>query len=140
MAAKIKAFGEVMMRLEVPGYRKLEQARQLDVMYAGTGVNIIGALHRYGHETALISKLPKTSVGDAALTQIRSLGIGTEDIIRGGDFLGMYFLESGFDLRSSKVTYSDRLTSSFNTASLTEFDCDDLLANTSMIHFCGIAL
>lgn len=140
MAAKIKAFGEVMMRLEVPNHLKLEQTRQLDVMYAGTGVNILGALSRYGHETALISKLPQTALGDAAIRSIRSLGIGTENIVRGGDFLGMYFLEKGFDVRASKVTYSDRLASSFNTADVTDYELDSILENTTMLHFCGIAL
>lgn len=140
MTAKIKAFGEVMMRLEVPNYQKLEQTNELQVSYAGTGVNILGGLQRFGHETSLVSKLPLTSVGDAAMARIRSHGIQTDDIVRGGDFMGMYFLENGFDVRSSKVTYSDRLTSSFNTASIHDFDVEGMLADTALIHFCGIAL
>lgn len=140
MTAKIKAFGEVMMRLEVPNHMKLEQTRELDIMYAGTGVNILGSLSRYGHETALVSRLPETALGDAALMQVRALGIGTENIARGGAFLGMYFLEKGFDVRASRVTYSDRLTSSFNTATVADYDFDVILSDVTMIHFCGIAL
>ncbi|MDY0409049.1 sugar kinase [Virgibacillus soli] len=137
---KIKAFGEVMMRLEAPNYLKLEQARQLQVLYVGTGVNILSALSKYGHDTAMITKLPNNSLGDAASAYIRSLGITTTDIIRGGEYLGMYFLENGFHPRPTKVTYSNRYESSFCTASITEYDLEMLLLDTSLIHLCGIAL
>lgn len=140
MRDKIKAFGEVMMRLEVPNYLKLEQSQTLNVSYSGTGVNVLSALSKYGHSTSLITKLPSNSLGDAAIASIRSSGVSTEDIVRGGEYLGMYFLENGFSVRPSKVTYSNREASSFCTASLTDFDLDSILQDTKMIHFCGIAL
>lgn len=140
MKDKIKAFGEVMMRLEVPNYLKLEQSQSLNVSYSGTGVNVLSALSKYGHHTSLITRLPANSLGDAAIASIRSSGVSTEDIVRGGEYLGMYFLENGFSIRPSKVTYSNRKESSFCTASLTDFNLEAILHNTKMIHFCGIAL
>src|SRR5699024_3501004 len=140
MSHKIKAFGEVMMRLEVPDYKKIEQTNELQMMFAGTGVNFLAALTNYGHDTSLITKLPQTNIGQAALKHIRSLGIGTEDVVIGDQYLGIYFLESGFANRPSKVTYSDRQTSSFNQASIDDYHIEAILENTHLIHFCGIAL
>ncbi|WP_217587531.1 sugar kinase [Lentibacillus saliphilus] len=137
---RIKAFGEVMMRLEAPDYLKLEQARSLNVLYSGTGVNILSALSRFGHQTSLITKLPDNSVGDAAVAYIRSLGISTSDIVRGGAYIGKYFLEKGFHVRNSKVTYSNRKESSFCTSVLSEYDLENTLQDTAMVHFCGIIL
>ncbi|WP_284140498.1 sugar kinase [Virgibacillus sp. LDC-1] len=137
---RIKAYGEVMMRLEAPDYLKLEQARTLKVLYSGTGVNVLSALSRFGHQTSLLTKLPDNSVGDAAIAYIRSLGISTSDIVRGGAYIGMYFLEKGFHVRSTNVTYSNRKESSFCTSVPEEYDLEATLQDTSMVHFCGIML
>jgi len=137
---KIKAFGEVMMRLEVPDHLKLEQSRTLHVSYTGTGVNVLSALSKYGNKTSLITKLPHNNLGDAAISYIRSLGVSTADVVRGGDYLGKYFLENGFSVRPTKVTYSNRRESSFCTASLEDYDLEAILQNTTLIHFCGITL
>ncbi|MEI3606203.1 sugar kinase [Pseudogracilibacillus sp. SE30717A] len=136
----IKAYGEVMMRLEVPNYLKLEQSHSLNVTYTGTSVNVLSALSKYGHHTSLITKLPENSLGDAAIASIRSRGVSTSDIVRGGEYLGMYFLENGYSVRPTKVTYSNREASSFCSASLSDFDLTTILQDTKIIHFCGIAL
>src|SRR5690625_4596137 len=140
MTAKIKAFGEVMMRLDVPNHLKLEQTQHLRVSYSGTGVNILSALSRFGHDTSLITKLPTNSLGDAAIANIRSLGVSTKDIVRGGDYMGMYFLEQGFHVRPTKVTYSNRQESSFSTSTVEDYPIASILEHTNMIHFCGISL
>lgn len=140
MDYSLKAFGEVMMRLEVPNHLKLEQTQNLHVSYTGTGVNVLSALSKYGHRTSLMTKLPNNSIGQAAISYIQSLGVGTEDIILGGDYIGMYFLENGFSVRPLRVTYSNRKESSFCTSKITEYNLDSMLQNTKMIHFCGIAL
>lgn len=136
----VKAFGEVMMRLEVPEHLKLEQAHTLHVSYTGTGVNVLSALSRYGHQTSLITRLPQNSLGDAAISYIKSLGILTQDISRGGEYIGKYFLERGYSVRPTKVTYTNRQESSFCTSSLSDYDLENSLKNTSLIHFCGITL
>lgn len=140
MCYKIKAFGEVVMRLHVPGYRKLEQTHTLDVSYSGTGVNVLSALHRFGHKTGMWTILPQNSLGDAAVAYLQSLGISTDEVIRNGEHLGMYFLEEGFGLRSTKVTYSSREISSFNLLQDEDGIYLECLDNVDMLHFCGISL
>lgn len=91
MRKKIAAFGEVMMRLQVPGYELLSQANTLKYSFSGTGVNVAAALSHLGHEGLLISTLPGNSVGDAALSYIQKLGVQTSLVSRGGKYVGMYF-------------------------------------------------
>ncbi|WP_130858751.1 sugar kinase [Gracilibacillus phocaeensis] len=140
MVKTIAAFGEVMMRLEVPGHQLLPQANQLQYSFSGTGVNITGSLHCLGYPTRLITTLPKNSLGDAAIAYLRKLGIVTDSIARAGKYLGMYFLENGFGARSSRVTYSNRLESSFNTAETAIYPFDELAKNIQLLHVCGISL
>lgn len=82
MRKKIAAFGEVMMRLQVPGYELLSQANTLKYSFSGTGVNVAAALSHLGHEGLLISTLPENSVGDAALSYIQKLGVQTSLVSR----------------------------------------------------------
>ncbi|MEC2307898.1 sugar kinase [Bacillus atrophaeus] len=140
MAKNFAAFGEVMMRLQVPGYELLSQANTLSYSFSGTGVNVASALARYGHTGYLISTLPSNAVGDAAVSYLRKLGITHSFINRGGDYVGMYFLENGFGARSSRVTYSNRLESSFNTASEGTYNFKEIAMQLDVVHFCGITL
>ncbi|GGE26945.1 2-dehydro-3-deoxygluconokinase [Pullulanibacillus camelliae] len=138
--AKIAAFGEVMMRLQVPGYDLLSQSNTLHYTFSGTGVNVASALTRLGHDGCLVTTLPENPIGDAAMSFIQKLGIDLSFTVREGNALGMYFLENGFGPRPSRVTYSNRLESSFNTASPGIYDVEALASTIDAIHFCGIAL
>lgn len=140
MPKQIAAFGEVMMRLQVPGYETLAQADTLKYSFSGSGVNVVSALSRYGHAAALITRLPDTPLGAAAATYLRKLGIATDRIASGGKYLGMYFLENGFGVRASRVTYSNRLESSFNTAPAAAYDFKQIASGLAAVHFCGITL
>ncbi|MGM0901258.1 MAG: sugar kinase [Bacillota bacterium] len=140
MAKNVAAFGEVMMRLQVPGYELLSQASTLNYSFSGTGVNVTSALTRYGHTGYLVSTLPNNSVGDAAVSYLRKLGVTQTYINRNGNYVGMYFLENGFGARSSRVTYSNRLESSFNTASEGVYDFQKIAEEVDVVHFCGITL
>lgn len=140
MAKSIAAFGEIMMRLQVPGYELLSQASTLNYSFSGTGVNVISALARYGHTGYLVSNLPANAVGDAAIAYIRKLGITSSYIYRGGQYVGMYFLENGFGARPGRVTYSNRLESSFNTAPAGTYDFTEIAKHIDIVHFCGITL
>jgi len=140
MVKQIAVFGEVMMRLQVPGYELLTQANSLNYSFSGTGVNVGAALSRFGHHGYIITTLPANAVGDAAEAYLRRLGISTTSIIRNGQYIGMYFLENGFGARISRVTYSNRLESSFNTAPEGIYDYEVIAKQADMIHFCGITL
>ncbi|MCT1576862.1 sugar kinase [Oceanobacillus kimchii] len=140
MANKVKAFGEVMMRLHVPGNKKLEQTRALDMSFSGTGVNVLTALGKFGNQTSLITTLPDNNIGEAALSYLQSLRVGVQDIRRDGDHIGMFFLEDGFDLRPSVVTYTNREISAFHQAVASDYQMERILLDTDMVHFCGIGL
>ncbi|HLQ70385.1 MAG TPA: sugar kinase [Bacillota bacterium] len=140
MSKKVKAFGEVMMRLEAPGHQTLEQTNTLQTMYTGTGVNILSGLCRLKHSTSIITKLPDNSLGKAAISAIQSNGISVDDIVIGGNYIGKYFLENGFGPRPTKVIYSNRKESSFCTSNIKEYNLSKILADTDLLHICGIGL
>lgn len=140
MSKTIAAFGEVMMRLQVPNYQLLSQANTLSYSFSGTGVNILSALSTFGYTSYLVSTLPKNPVGDAAVQSLQKLGILPAFINRAGKYIGLYFLEDGFGVRPSRVTYSNRLESSFNTASLDAYDFEHISSQIDIAHFCGITL
>lgn len=140
MNSKIISFGEVMMRLETPEYKLLTQTNSLEYSFTGTGVNVASAMKKLGHEGYLVSRLPDNPIGEAALSYIRGLGVQEKFIVRGGDYLGMYFLENGIDARPSRVTYTNRVESSFNTASLESYDINSIVKQADVVHFCGISL
>ncbi|MCJ7841334.1 sugar kinase [Lederbergia sp. NSJ-179] len=140
MSKKIAAFGEVMLRLQVPGYELLTQAHTLHYSFSGTGVNVTGALAKLGHKGYLVSTLPDNPIGDAAYSYLQRLGITTTFIKRNGNEIGMYFLENGFGARSSRVTYSNRQESSFNTAPKDIYPFQKMAEEIDVVHFCGITL
>lgn len=140
MPKRIAAFGEVMMRLAVPGYEMLSQASELHYTFSGTGVNVASALSKMGHTGHLISRLPANPLGDAAAAYLRKLGIDPSFVSSWGKYMGMYFLENGFGVRPSRVTYTNRLESSFNAAPDGTYDCADIAGQIDAVHFCGIAL
>lgn len=118
----------------------LAQSSRLEYSFSGSGVNVTAALARYGHNGALITTLPETPVGEAAIAYLRKLGVDTSLIRRGGKHLGMYFLENGFGARPGRVTYTDRLGSSFNTAEADQYDMAALASRVDVLHLCGITL
>lgn len=140
MAKAIAAFGEVVMRLQVPGHELLTQANTLNYSFSGTGVNVTSALARFGHTGYLVSTLPKNALGDAAVSYLQKLGISQSFINRSGDYLRMYFLENGFGARASRVTNSNRQDTSFNIAQGETYDFEKIAKEIDIVHFCGITL
>jgi len=136
----IAAFGEVMMRLTVPGGELLTQADTLRYSFSGTGVNVLAMLARFGHCAKLVTSLPANPQGDAALGYVRKLGIATTLVRRAGAHVGMYFLETGFGPRPSRVTYAGRPDSSFNTAPEGVYDAEAVAREAEVLHLCGISL
>ena len=137
---KILAFGEVMMRLTPPLYAMLEQSTQLDVAFVGTGVNLLGGLARFGHEVALVSKVPDNAIGKAAKARLRQLGINDQWVEFAGDHMGSFLVELGYGNRPSVVTYQNRLASSFCVSGKEAYDLEAMLAGVTVVHICGITL
>ena len=134
---KVVTFGELMLRLAPEGYLRFVQADKLGATYGGGEANVAVSLANYGHDAHFVSKLPKHEIGQAALNSLRKYGVNTDDIVRGGDRVGIYFLEKGASQRPSKVIY-DRAGSAIATAKKEEFDWKEILKDATWFHTTGI--
>ena len=134
---KIVTFGEIMLRLAPEGYYRFVQAGSFGAAYGGGEANVAISLANFGLEAAFVSRLPKHEIGQAALNKLREFGVDTSLILRGGDRIGIYFLEKGASQRPSKVIY-DRAGSAIATAKPGDFDWNAILEGASWFHFTGI--
>ena len=98
---KIVTFGEIMLRLTPPGHRRFSQASAFEVIYGGGESNVAVSLANYGLPVEFVTRLPKNDIGECALMELRKRGVQTQNILRGGDRLGIYFLEIGAVSRGS---------------------------------------
>jgi 2-dehydro-3-deoxygluconokinase len=134
---KTVAFGEIMMRLSPPGFQRFGQARTFDVIYGGGESNVAVSLANFGLPAAFITRLPANDLGDACIAYLRQYGVGVDNIVRGGERLGIYFLEMGAVQRGSKVVY-DRAHSSIATIQRGMIDWQAALAGADWFHWTGI--
>ncbi len=134
---KIVTFGEIMLRLAPPGQLRFGQARTFDVAYGGGEANVAVSLSNYGLETEFVTRLPLNDLGEACLQHLRQYGVGTQYVQRGGNRLGIYFLESGAVMRGSQVIY-DRADSSFADVSPGMFDWKTIFNDAGWFHWTGI--
>lgn len=137
---KIGAFGEVMLRLTPPEALLLEQTHTLRMAYTGTGVNLVGNLAHFGVESYLLTALPDNRLGDAALANLKSLGINTRYVIQKEQHIGTYFAEMGYGVRPTEITYQNRKNSSFGLAMITDYAIADFVETIDLVHICGISL
>lgn len=135
--SKIVCFGEIMLRLNPEGYLRFTQANKFEATYSGGEANVAVSLANYGLISSYVTKLPDNDIAKSAMNELRKYGVLTEDIIIGGDRLGVYYVEKGASQRSSKVIY-DRKYSSIATASTDDFDWDKILTDVEWFHFTGI--
>lgn len=135
--SKIVTLGEIMLRLSTPGASRFVQSDVFDVVYGGGEANVAVSLANYGHETFFVTKLPKHEIGQAAVNELRKFGVNTDFITRGGDRVGIYFLETGASMRPSKVIY-DRANSAIALAKAQDFDWDKVFKGKDWFHFSGI--
>ena len=135
--AKVITFGEIMMRLNPEGYRRIVQADRFEASYAGGEANVAVSLAQYGQEASFVSKIPSHEVGQACVNSLRRYGVDTSRIVRGGDRLGIYFVEKGASQRASKVIY-DRANSAIALAKPDEFDWKEIFRGADWFHWTGI--
>lgn len=134
---KIVTFGEIMLRLSTPGYQRFVQAQQFDASYGGGEANVAVALAGFGLNSFFVTRLPKHEIGESALQAVRRYGVRTDHIVRGGDRLGIYFLETGASQRPSKVIY-DRENSSISQITPDTIPWDDIFEEKDWFHWTGI--
>ena len=130
-------FGEVMLRLTTPGYLRFHQTDKFNANYGGGEANVAVSLANYGLKTNFISRLPKNDIGRACMMEMRKYGVGVEDIVYGGERLGIYFLETGAVSRASKVVY-DRAHSSISEIKPGMVDWEKIFKDAKWFHWTGI--
>ncbi len=135
--AKVVTMGEIMLRLSTPGYEKFIQADEFDVCYGGGEANVAVSLANYGHDAEFITKVPENPIGECAVAALRKMNVETKHIAKGGERLGIYFLETGASMRASNVVY-DRAHSSISDADPSDFDFDEIFEGADWFHFTGI--
>jgi 2-dehydro-3-deoxygluconokinase len=118
--AKIITFGEVMLRLAPHGYYRLIQTDDLEATYGGAEANVAVSLANYGEDVAFVTKLPENLIGQAAVNSLRRYGVDTGKIVRGGERVGIYYMEKGASQRGSLVIY-DRKYSAMQQAKAGRF-------------------
>lgn len=134
---KVVTFGEIMLRLSTPGFSRFVQTNSFEVNYGGGEANVAVALSNYGLESYFITKLPKHEIGQAAVNSLKKFGVKDDFIIRGGERVGIYFLETGASQRASKVIY-DRSNAAVTTLTKNEIDWEKVFHNTKWFHWTGI--
>lgn len=134
---KVVTFGEIMLRLSPEGYYRFLQANKFDVNYGGSEANVAISLANYGINSVFITKIPSNEIGQAAINTLRQYNVDTNSIVRGGERLGIYYMEKGASQRPSKVIY-DRAYSSISQAKPTDFNWDEIFNDAEWFHFSGI--
>ncbi len=137
MSKKVVTFGEIMLRLSPLNFQRFIQARSFDAIYGGAEANVAISLASFRHPSEFITRLPNNELGDACLNYIRQFGVGCKNIIRGGERLGIYFLEPGVVHRNIKVIY-DRKNSSISTIKPGMVNWSSVFVDKNWFHWTGI--
>ncbi len=134
---KVVTFGEIMLRLQPNLYTRFAQADVYTALYGGGEANVAVSLSNYGMDAAFVTKLPTHEIGQGGVNSLRKFGVDTTKITRGGERVGIYYLEKGASQRASKVIY-DRANSAIALAKREDFDWEAILDGVDFFHFTGI--
>jgi 2-dehydro-3-deoxygluconokinase len=134
---KVVTFGEIMLRLATPGYLRFLQTDTLNATFGGGEANVAVSLANYGIPVEFVSRLPENEIADWCLADLRKFNVGTSHVLRGGERVGIYFLETGAVARPSKVVY-DRAHSSIAEVQKGMFDWKEILKDAQWFHWTGI--
>lgn len=135
--SKVVTFGEIMLRLATPEHLRFRQARSFNATFGGGEANVAVSLANYGIDVDYVTRLPQNDLGAACAAELRSFGVGTSNIVYGGERLGIYYLETGAVARPSKVVY-DRAHSSAATVERGMIDWEQVFAGADWFHWTGI--
>jgi 2-dehydro-3-deoxygluconokinase len=137
MSKKIVTFGEVMVRLNPPGFERFFQTSQFEAYFGGGEANVAVSLAQFGLDVEFVTSLPENPIAEACIEFLRGKGVNTNHIHRGGERMGIYFLEVGANQRSSNVVY-DRSYSSISTIGKDDLDWNEIFSDTDWFHITGI--
>ena len=135
--ATIVTFGELMLRLKTPGFLRFPQTTALEATFGGGEANVAVSLSQFGHATRYASAFPANPIGDWAIGELKRFAVCTRHVLRQGERLGIYFLESGASQRASNVVY-DRAGSSIAAIKPGEVRWSEAFAGAQWFHVTGI--
>ncbi len=133
----IITFGEIMLRLSAPGFERFMQSPSLNATFGGGEANVAVSLANFGMNAKFVTRLPKNDIAEACIRELRGFGVDTSAIIRGGDRMGIYFLENGAVSRASKVIY-DRAHSAIADIKPGMIDWEKVFEGATWFHWTGI--
>lgn len=134
---KVVCFGEIMLRLNPPGRKKIVQADNFNINFGGSEGNVAVCLANFGINSFYVTRIPENSLGEKCIRQLKSYGVDTSFILKGGKRIGIYFVEPGAVIRPSVVIY-DREGSSFSEIQRGMFNWEEIFNGKSWFHFSGI--
>lgn len=134
---KIVTFGEIMVRLGAPSPLRLSQCNQLDLSFAGAEANVAVSLANYGMDVEYITRLPNNPIADKCLSDLRAMKVNTNNVLRGGDRMGLMFLEPGSNFRPSHVYY-DRAFSALSEMQPGMANWNTIFKDANWFHWTGI--
>lgn len=134
---RVITFGEIMLRFAPEGYNRLFQTPVLNGTFGGGEANVAVSIANFGGDAAFVTKLPENAIAEACIRELRGFGVDTKFIARGGERMGVYYMEKGASCRPSNVIY-DRAHSSISTATDSDFDWDKIFTGADWFHFTGI--
>ena len=134
---KVVTFGEIMLRLATPEFLRFSQAHSLESTFGGGEANVAVSCANFGLDTSFITRLPKNDIAEWCIRTLRSCNVGVDDIIFGGDRVGIYFLEAGAVSRASKVVY-DRANSAMSQIKPGMINWEKVFDGASWFHWTGI--
>jgi 2-dehydro-3-deoxygluconokinase len=137
MTVRVITFGEIMLRLSPPGFERLFQSPVLAATFGGGEANVAVSLAHFGIDSVYVTCLPKHAVGDAVVRALRAEGVDTSQIVRAGDRVGIYFVETGASQRASTVIY-DRARSAISEMPSDAVDWDAVMKGATWFHVTGI--
>jgi 2-dehydro-3-deoxygluconokinase len=134
---KVVTFGEIMLRLSPPGFERLLQSPMLVATFGGGEANVAVSLAHLGGESVYVTALPKNAIGDAAIRALRAEGVRTDQIVRSGDRVGIYYAETGASQRASTVLY-DRANSAISQMAPDAVNWSAVMQGADWLHVTGI--
>lgn len=134
---RVVTFGELMLRLAPQGYLRFLQEPCFQATFGGGEANVAVSLANFGVDATFVTKLPSNDIAQSAIKELKGFGVDTSNIVRGGNRIGIYYLEKGASMRPSKVIY-DRANSSIAEAVQADFDWDSIFDGADWFHFTGI--
>lgn len=134
---KILSIGELLMRLTVPDNLRFTQANEFRLNIGGSEANVAMILAQLGWDASVLSALPNNDLGDRITQELHQFNVDTKHIARIGERVGLYFLEEGSSIRSSRIIY-DRAYSSINDLTPKDIDWDEIFEGVTHLHWSGI--